>query len=187
MTVRDELLAAIPSLRAFAFSLRGRDSRADDLVQETLVKALAHLDSFQPGTNMVAWLYTILRHEFYSEYRRRRHEVADEDGHLAARLAVRPTQDEHMRFLDFLAALNRLAPEAREALMLVGASGLSYEEAADLCRCPVGTMKSRVNRARSKLASLLPGPSGSLTEPDSTWSAAVDASWSGGRGTDGGR
>ncbi len=179
-SVKDDFLAALPKLRAFAVSLCGRNARADDLVQETLVKAWANIGSFQPGTNMVAWLYTILRNEFYSEFRKRRHEVADDDGHYAARLATRPTQEGHMQFLDFHAALYRLAADHREALMLVGASGLSYEEAAKLCGCAVGTMKSRVNRARAKLSEMLAVPSENHMEPDMEWDAAVDASWASG-------
>src|SRR6202041_3762355 len=153
--IKDDLLGAIPNLRAFAISLCGRGARADDLVQETLVKAWANIHSFEPGSNMIAWLYTILRNEFYSEYRKRRHEVGDEEGRHAARLATRPTQEGHMQFQDFRAALDRLAADHREALILVGASGLSYEDAAAICGCAVGTMKSRVNRARTRLADLL--------------------------------
>jgi RNA polymerase sigma-70 factor, ECF subfamily len=182
MNVKDDLLAAIPNLRAFAISLCGRNTRADDLVQETLVKAWANIHSFEPGSNMIAWLYTILRNEFYSEYRKRRHEVGDEDGRYAARLASRPTQEGHMQFQDFRVALDSLAADHREALILVGASGLSYEEAARLCGCAVGTMKSRVNRARTKLAELLAGPAEALVATDMTWDAAVDASWAGVRG-----
>src|SRR5580658_282720 len=181
-SVKDDLLAALPSLRAFSISLCGRTARADDLVQETLVKAWANIGSFQPGSNMIAWLYTILRNEYYSEFRKRRHEVGDEEGRHAARLATRPTQEGHMQFLDFREALDRLAPDHREALILVGASGLSYEEAARLCGCAVGTMKSRVNRARTKLAEMLAGPADSPVMPDMAWDAAVDASWSGVRG-----
>ena len=177
-SVKDDLLAALPGLRAFSISLCGRTARAEDLVQETLVKAWANLGSFQPGTNMIAWLYTILRNEYYSEYRRHRHEVGDEEGRYAARLAAAPTQEGHMQFLDFRAAMDRLAADHREALILVGASGLSYEDAAALCGCAVGTMKSRVNRARARLAELLAMPAHDQLEHDKAWEAAVDASWS---------
>ncbi len=155
--LRGELLAAIPRLRAFAVSLCGRSDRADDLVQETLVKAWANLASFQPGTNLMAWLYTILRNEFYTEFRKRRHEVQDEDGVFAGRLTTSPTQEGHIEFQDFRAAMARLADDQREALILIGASGLSYEDAAQICGCAVGTMKSRVHRARFRLADLLSG------------------------------
>jgi RNA polymerase sigma-70 factor (ECF subfamily) len=172
---RAQLLAALPRLRAFAMSLCGQSDQADDLVQEALVKAWGHLDSFEPGTNMAAWLYTILRNEFYTRFRKRRYEVDDPDGMLAARLATAPAQESHMQFLDFRAALYKLAPEQREALMLVGASGLSYEDAAEICACAVGTMKSRVNRARNKLAAMLSMEDTDRFVADQRWTAAVDA------------
>src|SRR6202041_150681 len=171
--IKDDLLGAIPNLRAFAISLCGRGARADDLVQETLVKAWANIHSFEPGSNMIAWLYTILRNEYYSEYRKRRHEVGDEEGRHAARLATRPTQEGHMQFLDFRAALDRLAADHREALILVGASGLSYEDAAAICGCAVGTMKSRVNRARVRLAEMLALPADNHLEPDQATRAGL--------------
>ena len=153
--LKSDLLAAIPKLRAFAVSLCGNPDRADDLVQETLVKAWSHLGSFVEGTNMPAWLFTILRNIYYSEYRKRRREVADSEGLIAARLASAPTQNGHMDFLDFRTALQKLPADQREAIILVGASGLSYEDAASICGCAIGTMKSRVNRARNRLGELL--------------------------------
>lgn len=153
--IKADLIAVIPNLRAFAVSLCGNPDRADDLVQETLVKAWSNLDSFVPGTNLPAWLFTILRNIYYSEYRKRRREVADSDGAIAARLATPPSQNAHMDLLDFHAALQLLPNDQREALILIGASGLSYEEAAGICGCAIGTMKSRVNRARNRLAELL--------------------------------
>jgi RNA polymerase sigma-70 factor, ECF subfamily len=161
-TVRDELLRALPKLRAYAISLCGRSGgrieRADDLVQETVTKALANINSFMPGSNMIGWLYTILRNEFYSEFRKFRREIQDEDGYHAAKVESLPAQEGHMHFLEFRDALGRLRPEHREALILVGASGLSYEDAATLCACAVGTMKSRVNRARARLSAMLAVP-----------------------------
>jgi RNA polymerase sigma-70 factor, ECF subfamily len=153
--LRDQILAAIPSLRAFAISLSGNVDRADDLVQETILRALANIQSFQPGTNMPAWLFTILRNLFRSEYRKRRREVEDADGSLAETLKSQPEQLGRVEFQEFRDALSQLPSEQREALILVGASGFSYEEAADICECAVGTIKSRVNRARSRLAKLL--------------------------------
>jgi len=153
--LRDQILAAIPSLRAFAISLSGNVDRADDLVQETILRALANIQSFQPGTNLPAWLFTILRNLFRSEYRKRRREVEDADGSLAETLKSHPDQIGRVEFQEFRAALAQLPAEQREALILVGASGFSYEEAADICECAVGTIKSRVNRARSRLAKLL--------------------------------
>lgn len=153
--VRDAVLAAIPSLRAFAISLSGNVDRADDLVQETLLRAFANIHSFQPGTNLSAWLFTILRNLFRSEYRRRRREVEDTDGSYADSLKSQPEQNGRVEFEEFRTALARLPQDQREALVLVGASGFSYEEAAAICGCAVGTIKSRVNRARTRLADLL--------------------------------
>lgn len=153
--VRKAVLGAVPSLRAFAISLCGNVDRADDLVQETLVRALANIDSFQPGTNMSAWLFTILRNHFRSEYRKRRREVEDGEGRYAETLKTQPEQYGHMEFTEFRAALAQLPADQREALILVGASGFSYEEAAKICDCAVGTIKSRVNRARTRLAELM--------------------------------
>ena len=150
--VRDVMLAAVPSLRAFAISLCGNVDRADDLVQEALLRALANLDSFEPGTNMSAWLFTILRNLFRSEYRKRRREVEDADGFYAESLTSLPDQSSHLEMDEFRRALELLPTDQRESLILVGASGFSYEEAAQICGCAVGTIKSRVNRARSRLA-----------------------------------
>jgi RNA polymerase sigma-70 factor (ECF subfamily) len=152
---RDELVAQIGSLRAFAVSLCGDRERADDLVQETLYKAWNHLDSFEEGTNMKAWLFTILRNTYFSERRKRKREVEDADGSLAARLSSRPEQHGHMDMKDFQEALSHLPDDQREALVLVGAAGFSYEEAAEISGCAVGTIKSRVNRARNRLAETL--------------------------------
>ena len=153
--IRDQVLATVPSLRAFAISLCGNIDRADDLVQETLLRALAHIDSFQPGTNMPAWLFTILRNLFRSEYRKRRREVEDADNRYAETLKSHPEQAGRVEFNEFRAALAKLPSDQREALILVGASGFSYEDAATICGCAVGTIKSRVNRARTRLADLL--------------------------------
>src|SRR5207253_6617160 len=129
--------------------------RADDLVQEPLVRALANIDSFQRGTNMSAWLFTILRNLFRSEYRKRRREVEDTDGSYAERLKSQPEQTGRVEFMEFRAALGKLPADQREALILVGASGFSYEEAAEICGCAVGTIKSRVSRARARLQDIL--------------------------------
>ena len=156
--LKAELVAAIPNLRAFAVSVCGNSDRADDLVQETLVKAWASLSSFSEGTNLTAWLFTILRNIYYSEYRKRRRETADPDGALAARLIAPDSQHAHMDFVDFREAMQKLPLDQREALILVAASGMSYEEAAEICGCAPGTMKSRVNRARNRLAELIGAP-----------------------------
>ncbi len=170
-----DLISTIPNLRAFAVSLCGNPDRADDLVQETLVKAWSNLATFAEGTNMPAWLFTILRNIFYSEYRKRRREVADSDGAIAARLATAPAQSGHMDFLDFREALQKLPADQREALILVGASGFSYEEAAVVCGCAVGTMKSRVNRARNRLIDLLAINSSTDFASESHWESGLDS------------
>ncbi len=154
-SLKQALLGLIPNLRAFAVSLCGDMERADDLVQETLLKAWHHLESFQEGTNLRAWLFTILRNTYFSECRRRRREVEDHDGSKAAELAVHPGQQGHIDMQDFRRALQQLPPDQREALVLVGAAGFSYEEAASISGCAVGTIKSRVNRARARLSVLL--------------------------------
>lgn len=154
-TFKRELLATLPNLRAFAVSLSGRHDKADDLVQDTVMKAWAKQDSFELGTNIKAWLFTILRNEFYSQMRKRGREVQDTDGAFTERMAVHPAQYGHMDLADFKKALDGLPADQREAIILIGASGFSYEEAADICNCAVGTMKSRVSRARARLQQVL--------------------------------
>ncbi|MBN8958670.1 MAG: sigma-70 family RNA polymerase sigma factor [Rhizobiales bacterium] len=172
-SVRDAVLAAVPSLRAFAISLSGNVDRADDLVQETMLRALANINSFQPGTNMSAWLFTILRNLFRSEYRKRRREVEDTDGSYADSLKSHPEQVGRVEFEEFRVALGKLPPDQREALILVGASGFSYEEAAEICGCAVGTIKSRVNRARGRLAELMQIEGADDFGPDHTTRAVL--------------
>ncbi|MEO0820977.1 MAG: sigma-70 family RNA polymerase sigma factor [Pseudomonadota bacterium] len=151
----DGLTEHLPSLRAFARSLTTGTAQADDLVQETVLKAWSNRDKFAPGTNLRAWLFTILRNTHYSEMRKRRREVEDVDGALTASLAQAPAQMGQMDLRDFQRAFAELPVDQREALVLVGAIGSSYEEAAEICGCAVGTVKSRVNRARKRLATLL--------------------------------
>ncbi len=152
---RDEVVDMIPALRAFAWSLSHNGSDADDLVQDTLIKAWTHRDKYQPGSNLRAWLFTILRNTYYTQVTRRRREVRDETGEYASTLKVAPTQDWTVAMHALQAALLELPPEHREALILVGAAGLSYEEAAEICGCALGTIKSRVNRARAKLLKMM--------------------------------
>ena len=154
-TFKADLLAAIPSLRAFAVSLSQNADKADDLVQETLVKAWDKHESFQPGTNLKAWLFTILRNEFYSQMRKRGREVQDSEGVMTAKLAVHPSQHGQLDLKDFRMALEKLPEDQREAIILIGASGFSYVEAAEICGCAVGTIKSRVSRARTRLQEIL--------------------------------
>lgn len=152
---RDELVDHLPALRAFALSLTRESASADDLVQDTIVKAWTNIDKFQPGTNLRAWLFTILRNTFYSARRKTRREVSDSDGIHAARQATRPEHDGRLAMNDFKVAFEQLPDEQREALILVGGSGFSYEEAAQMTGVAVGTVKSRANRGRRKLAELM--------------------------------
>lgn len=170
---RNGLLEAIPSLRGFAFSFVGRSDRADDLVQQTLTKAWSHQKSFQPGTNLKAWLYTILRNEFYSQMRKERREVEDVDGNYSRNLSVHAEQHGHLDLADLRTALAQLPPDQREAVLLIGASGFSYEEASEICGVAVGTVKSRVNRARNRLAEILGVKGDADFGPDATTAASL--------------
>jgi len=153
--VRDDMLAAVPRLRAFSISLCGNVDRADDFVQETLLLALANINSFQPGTNLGAWLFTILRNLVRSDYRKRRREVEDIDGTYVDSLKSPPQQHSRLELEEVRVALTKLPSTQREALLLVSASGFTYGEAAAICEISIGTVKSRVNRARTRLSVLL--------------------------------
>jgi RNA polymerase sigma-70 factor, ECF subfamily len=170
---KELLVAEIPNLRAFGASLSGSMHVADDLVQDTLLKAWSHSGSFMEGTNIRAWLFTILRNTYYSMYRKRGREVQDTDGIYSSRVAVPADQDGALDLADLRIALGKLPEEQREVLIMVGATGLSYEEAAVVCGVAVGTVKSRVNRGRNRLAELLgvhrsddPGDTGSSLPAD---------------------
>jgi len=152
---RAELTSVLSHLRAFARGLCGRPDYADDLVQETMLKAWAARDSFQPGTSMRSWTFVILRNVYLSEARRNRFR-GDYDPDVAEKLLSQPAgQEDGIHMGDLRSAMMRLSPERREALLLVGAGGFSYEEAADIAQCAVGTMKSRVARARRSLEEML--------------------------------
>ncbi|MDD9741581.1 MAG: RNA polymerase sigma factor [Marinovum algicola] len=152
---RDELVEHLPAMRAFAMSLTRNSAAADDLVQDAVVKAWSNFDKFKTGTNLRAWLFTILRNTYYSLYRKRKREVEDPDGIMAGKLSEKPAHDGHLAMADFRAAFAKLSDEQREVLVLVGAEGFSYEDAAEMCGCAVGTIKSRTNRARKRLAELM--------------------------------
>lgn len=152
---RDEIVEHLPAMRAFAISLTRNPSVADDMVQDTLVKAWTNIEKFDAGTNMRAWLFTILRNTYYSSRRKMKREVADVDGIHTDNLAEKPAHDGRLQLKDFSVAFAQLNDEQREALLLVGASGFSYEEAADMCGVAVGTIKSRIGRARQKLTELM--------------------------------
>lgn len=154
---KSDLLDLIPFLRAFARSLCGNQETADDLAQETLVKAWQARAMFAPGTNLKAWLFTILRNQFYSD-RRRAWRQAPWDQDAAERIPGSSAEQTWAAELsDTTRALSQLSDEQREALILVGAGGFSYEDAAAICHCAVGTVKSRVARARKTLLSVLEG------------------------------
>lgn len=154
--IQGDLIECLPNLRAFAITLCGNTDLADDLVQETLLKGWKSLASFEEGTNLRAWLFTILRNTFLSHLRRQRGDLFVNDGDIdISRQGREPEQMAWMNNQDMLRALRKLDPAQREALILVAAEGFSYEEAARICECAVGTVKSRVNRARVRLAELL--------------------------------
>lgn len=150
-----ELTEVLPHLRAFARGLCGRPDMADDLVQEAMMKAWAAQERFQPGTSMRAWTFVILRNAYLTDMRRNRFR-GEYDENVAERILTAPAgQEEPIHLSDMHRALLTLPPERREALLLVGAGGFSYEEAANICGCAVGTIKSRVGRARATLNSML--------------------------------
>jgi len=154
-SVEQSMLATVPRLRAYAVSLCGNADRADDLVQETLLRAITHIDSFEPGSNLGAWLATILRNCFLSEARKRCKEVEDVKGSYVESLRSAPEQESRLGMEEFRAALGKLPFDQREALLLVGAAGFSYEDIAAICQTTTGTIKSRINRARTRLAMML--------------------------------
>ena len=172
---REGLIAELPNLHQVV-SLCGSVTQADDLVQDTMLKAWGNSEKFQPGTSLRAWLFTILRNTYYSLYRKRGREVQDSDGTYAQRLTVSGEQESALDLADFRKALARLSEEHREVLIMVGASGLSYEEAAEICGVAVGTIKSRVNRARAKLADLLGIASVDEIGPDRRTAAVIHQS-----------
>lgn len=152
---KEEIIEHLGPMRAFAMSLTRNSALADDMVQDALVKAWSNIDKFQPGTNMRAWLFTIVRNTYYSHHRKAHREVADVDGEMTAAMASKPDHDGRLQMRDFNVAFDQLSDEHREALVLIGAGGFSYEEAAETCGVAVGTIKSRVNRARARLVELM--------------------------------
>ena len=153
--LQDRILNFMPSLRAFACSLCRNRDRADDLLQETLLRALAGIGTFQKGSNLEAWLFTIMRNTLNNEYRKTRRIVQDEDDRLAETLSVPPEQVGWTIANDLRAGFSILSSDQQRALLLVGAEGLSYDQAAALTGCLTGTMKSRVHRARLTLAAFM--------------------------------
>ena len=161
-----ELATLIPHLRAFAHSLCRNSAQADDLAQEAMLKAWKARDRFVEGTSMKAWTFTILRNTFYSEKRRSWRRQSLDPEIAEATLVSNDDASDAVELLSLRNALNRLPEDQREALILVGAGGMSYEETAEICDCAVGTVKSRVSRARAALADLMADTSQSFTSED---------------------
>jgi len=155
--VTDDMVALVPQLHMFARSLCRDGVRADDLVQEALMRAIDNIERFQPGTNLKAWLFTIVRNEHYSQLRRRKFEAHGVNADTLPEPSVPPDHDGKLELHDLNRALAVLSPGQRTALILVSVSGFSYEEAATICGCAVGTIKSRVARARECLLEVLEG------------------------------
>jgi RNA polymerase sigma-70 factor, ECF subfamily len=149
------IVTSLPSLRSFAISLTRSVDQAEDLVQETVLRAISKQGLFEPGTNLQAWLFAILRNLFCSACRRTKREVEDPDGSYAATLISIPDHEDRIMMNDLAAALAKLPEGQRKAILLVGAQGMSYEAAAQAIGCAVGTIQSRVNRARNRLAELM--------------------------------
>jgi RNA polymerase sigma factor (sigma-70 family) len=150
--VSADIVTLIPALRAFAWSLTRRHEDADDLVQETLTKAIANIDRFQPGTNLRAWLMTIMRNTFYNQARKAARERTGSADCVSGTVSVQPTQEWRVQENEVMAAVMRLPEHYREMLILVVMVGESYESAAKICGVALGTVKSRVNRARSMVS-----------------------------------
>jgi RNA polymerase sigma-70 factor (ECF subfamily) len=167
------MLDLLPNLRAFAFSLTNDPTKVDDLVQDTFLRAWANINRFERGSNLGAWLFTILRYAFYTEYRERRHEVEDPISVHAARLKVLPEQEMALAVTELRSALAHLPRRHREALVLVGAEGMTYGEVAAIQGVAEGTIKSRVSRARHQLALSLHMKSRHEIGPDQVMQAAV--------------
>lgn len=168
------LVEVLPHLRAFARYLTRRREQADDLVNDTVVRALSAAQQFQPGTNFKAWTFMILRNLYYNEGRKNRGVLPIGDTETLL-LSVPPSQHAALEFCDFRRAFWQLGDDHREVLILVGASGLSYEEAAAVCNCAVGTIKSRVSRARSELIRMLSEDRLKVSRAESAAVSGLDA------------
>lgn len=156
-TVHSDIVTLIPALRAFAYVLTRDATRVDDLVQDALLRSIQHIEKFEPGTSLKSWLFTILKNVFLADYHRRvRQPVVDLDPSSGV-YAVPATQEHHVALQEMRIAFALLDHDHREVLLLIGVLGSSYEETAAICGCPVGTVKSRLSRARDQLSLLLQG------------------------------
>jgi RNA polymerase sigma-70 factor (ECF subfamily) len=151
----EDILGTIPALRLYAFFLARSHHQADDLVQDTLERAWRRRDTFRPGSNPKAWLFRILRNRFTDEYRRNRNTVEDVDGRNAALLQYPADQHWRLQYGELLMAISALPIATRDAILLTMGAGLSHEDAADVLGCPLGTLKSRIRRARANLLSIV--------------------------------
>jgi RNA polymerase sigma-70 factor, ECF subfamily len=154
----EHLVAIIPQLRSFARGLCGNRDLADDLAQDAMTRAWAARQSFEPGTNFRAWMFMILRNQFYTTIKKNARIVLSEPEFIERALTIEAAQQDRINVADVAAALQKLPSQQREALMLIGANEVTYEEAAEIMGCAIGTVKSRVARARSALALLVDGP-----------------------------
>ena len=177
----EEVLEHLPALRRYALGLSRNFHAAEDLVHDTVVKAYACADKFLPGSNLRAWLFTILRNTFYSGMRKHKHEVADSDGLHAASLVTQPEHDGRLAMGEFLIAFDQLSSEHRDIIRLVGVAGHSYGVASRMIGIPVGTAKSRLSRARAQLSETLDATARSVLAGDSpmpvTRKAPQDGKW----------
>lgn len=155
---KEQVVELIPALRAFARTFCYHPHDADDLVQETLTRAIASFDQFSEGTRLKSWLFTIMRNTFNTTYRKRQRESVGMPQSVLATLVVQPDQEWSVRSKEFHAALMRLPENHREVIMMVSVLGESYEDTAAVCGCAVGTVKSRMNRARQRLREELGEP-----------------------------
>lgn len=155
MHTQAQMIELIPALRSFARRLDRSPSNVEDLVQETLVRALANLDKFQEGTSLKSWLFTILRNTFCTKFGLAKREIVGLEDCASARPSVNAPQEWSVRAQEFHRALLALPDHYRDAVDIILLQGQSYEVAAARCGCPVGTIKSRVNRARAQLSSQL--------------------------------
>ena len=153
-----DVLDCIPALRGYARSLTRNHHDADDLVQDTLTKALANIERFEPGTRLRAWLFTIMRNTFFNQIQRRRRETTGDTDCVSGEVTVEPTQEGAIYYNEVMAVVQRLPVQFREMLVLVVMMGERYEDAAVICDCAVGTVKSRVNRAKQMVAEMLVMP-----------------------------